>query len=153
MIFWRGKASYLYSTAITIRGSQRKPREGSDRLEDDSEAFGKLTVPEGTFGKSFRRLMKLRQSHRVGPSRVESRRLELILRTRENSRTSSRMTLRTSGKFPEPEGTFGKDFQRLLKLQQSYRVIPSRVKEVLNIVFQLWQLSSNSVKPLWPGLW
>ena len=60
MIFWRGKASYLYSTAITIWGSQRKLREGSDRLEDDFEAFGKFSVPKGTFGKSFQRLLKLR---------------------------------------------------------------------------------------------
>src|ERR1700735_651767 len=109
MIFWRGKASYLYSTAITIRGSQRKLREGSDHLEDDSEAFRKFPVPEGTFEKSFQRLLKLWQSHRVGLSQVESRRLELIPRTRENARTSSRMTLRTSGKFPVPEGTFGED--------------------------------------------
>src|ERR1700685_2726596 len=134
MIFWRGKALYLYSTAITIRESQRKLREGADRLEDDSETFGKLPVPEGTFGKSFRRLLKLRQSHRVGPSQVESRRLELVPRTRENARTSSRMTLRTSGKFSVTEGTFGKDFRRLPKLQRSYRVIPSRVQAGLNIV-------------------
>src|ERR1700691_418947 len=127
MIFWGGKASYLCSTMITIQGSQKKPREGSDCLEDDSEAFGKFPVPEGTSGKSFRRLLKLRRSHRVGPSRVESRRLELVLRTRENARTSSRMTLRTLGKFPVPEGTFGKDFQSLPKLWRSYRVIPSRV--------------------------
>src|SRR6202042_667549 len=138
MIFWRGKASYLYSTVITIWGSQRKPREGSDHLEDDSEAFEKFPVPEGTFGKSFRRLLKLWQSHRVGPSQVESRRLELVLRTRENAWTFLRMTLRTSGKFPVPEGTFGKDFQRLPKLWQSYRVILSRFEEALNIVFQLW---------------
>src|ERR1700727_2412867 len=135
MIFWRGETSYLYSTVITIRGSQRKPREGSDCLEDDSEAFRKFPVPEGTFGKSFRRLLKLRQSHRVGPSRVESRRLELIPRTRENARTSSRMTLRTLGKFPVPEGTFGKNFRRLPKLWGSYRVIPSQVEVALNIVF------------------
>src|SRR6202142_4732262 len=128
MIFWRGKALYLYSTVITIRGSQKKPRRGSDRLEDDSEAFGKFPVPKGTFGKSFQRLLRLRQSHRVGPSRVESRRLELVPRTRENARTSSKMTLRTSGKFPVPEGTFGKDFRRLPKLRRSYRVIPSRVE-------------------------
>ena len=66
--FWRGKASYLYSTAITIQGSQKKPREGSDCLEDDSEAFGKFPVPEGIFGKSVQRLVKLQQRHRVGPS-------------------------------------------------------------------------------------
>src|SRR6202035_4467205 len=96
MIFWRGKASYLYSTVITIRGSQRKPREGSDCLEDDSEAFGKFPVPEGSFGKSLRGLLKLRQSHRV---------------------------------------------------------IQSRLEETLNIVFRLWHPSSNSAKPLRPGLW
>ena len=81
IIFGRGKASYLYSTAITIRGLQRKPREGSDRLEDDSKAFRKFPVPEGTFGKGFQRLAKLQQCHVVGPGQVESRRLELILRT------------------------------------------------------------------------
>ena len=51
MIFWRGKALYLYSTAITIRESQRKPREGSDCLKDDSEAFRTFLVPEGTLGR------------------------------------------------------------------------------------------------------
>src|ERR1700683_1846778 len=99
---------------------------------------GNLPVPEGTFGKDLQRLPKLQQSHGVSPSRVESRRLELIPRTRENARTSSRMPLRTSGKFPVPEGTFGKDFRRLPKLRRSYRVIPSRVEVALNIVFRLW---------------
>ena len=124
MIFWRGRA-LLYSTAITIRESQRKLREGLDCLEDDSEVFGKFPVPERTFGKSFQRLVKLQQSHRVTPSRVESRRLELVLRTQENAWTFSRMALKTSGKFLVPEEAFGKNFQRLLKLRQSYRVIPS----------------------------
>src|ERR1700683_1040958 len=99
---------------------------------------GELPVPEGAFGKNLQGLPKLWQSHRANPSRVESRRLELVLRTRENARTSSRVTLRTSGKFPVPEGTFGKDLQRLPKLRQSYRVIPSRVEEASNIVFPLW---------------
>src|ERR1700691_1218757 len=89
----------------------------------------------------------------IGPSQVESRRLELIPRTQENAQTYSRMTLRTSGKFPVPEGTFGKDFRRLPKLRRSYRVIPSRVEVALNILFRLWYTSSNSAKPLWPGLW
>ena len=125
MIFWRGKALYLYSTAITIRGSQRKLREGLDRLEDDSEAFRKFPVPEGTFGKSFRRLTKPRQSHRVSPSRVESRRLELVLRTQENARTSLRMTLRTSGKFQcpkEPLGRISEGYQSFGKATESFRV-------------------------------
>src|SRR6202453_5164951 len=99
---------------------------------------GKLPVPKGTFGKDLQRLPKLQRSHGVGPSRVESRRLELVLRTQENAWTSLRMTLRTSGKFPVPEGTFGKDFQRSPKPRQSYRVIPSQVEEALNIVFPLW---------------
>ena len=138
MIFWRGRASYLYSTVITIRGSQRKPREDSDRSEDDSEALGETLSTRRNLWEESTRPPKLWQSHRVDPSRVESRRLELVLRTRENARTSSRMTLRTSGKFPVPEGTFGKDFRRLPKLRRSHRVIPSRVEEVLNIVFRLW---------------
>src|ERR1700683_791689 len=98
--------------------------------------LGKLPVPEGTFGKDLRRLPKLQRSHGVGPSRVESRRLELVLRTRENAQTSSRMTLRTLGKLPVPKRTFGKDFRRLPKLWRSYRVILSQVEEALNIVFQ-----------------
>src|ERR1700733_3196962 len=119
MIFWRGKASYLYSTAITIRGSQRKPREGSDRLEDDSEAFGKLPVPEGTFGKSFQRLLKLRQSHRVSPSQVESRRLEFVPRIQENAWTSSRMTLRTSGEIPSARRNLWEGFPKVTKASKA----------------------------------
>ena len=115
MIFWRGKASYLYSTAVTIQGLQRKPREGSDRLEDDSKAFRKFPVPKGTFGKSFWRLVKLWQSHRVGLSWVESRRLEPIQRTRENARTSSRMTLRTSGEIPSAWRNLWEGFPKVTK--------------------------------------
>src|ERR1700677_2236529 len=44
---------------------------------------GKLPVPKGTFGKDLRRLPKLQRSHGAGLSRVESRRLELVLRTQE----------------------------------------------------------------------
>ncbi len=53
IIFWRGKASYLYSTMGNIRGLQRKLREDSDSLKDDSEVFRKFLVPEGIFGKGF----------------------------------------------------------------------------------------------------
>ena len=138
MIFWRGKASYLYSTVITIWGSQRKLREGSDRLEDDSEAFGKLPVPEGTFGKSFRRLMKLRQSHRVGPSRVESRRLELVLRTQENARTSLRMTLRTSGKFQCPK-------EPLAKLQSHSELSRGGLEHCIPVMVTEFKLSEATL--------
>jgi hypothetical protein len=33
---------YLYSTAVSIQKSQRKLREFSGRLEDDSEVFGEI---------------------------------------------------------------------------------------------------------------
>ena len=39
MIFWRGKALYLYGTGRVIQGSQRKLRECSGFLEDDSDDF------------------------------------------------------------------------------------------------------------------
>ena len=53
MIFWRGKASYLYSSEIVIQKSQEKLRECSGFLKDDSEVFRKFLVPEGTFEKGF----------------------------------------------------------------------------------------------------
>jgi hypothetical protein len=39
MIFWRGKALYLYGTRRAIQGSQRKLREHLGFLEDDSDDF------------------------------------------------------------------------------------------------------------------
>ena len=43
MIFLRGKALYLYSTVVTTRELQRKPRECSGFLEDDSNSFGEIS--------------------------------------------------------------------------------------------------------------
>ena len=68
MIFWRSKALYLYSTVDNICGSQGKSRESPDCLEDDSEAFGEIPVPKGTFGKDFR---SFREAYRVSLSRVK----------------------------------------------------------------------------------
>ena len=34
MIFWRGKALYLYGTGRVIQGSQRKPKEGLGFLKE-----------------------------------------------------------------------------------------------------------------------
>ena len=42
MIFWRGKASYLYGTGKAIWGLQWKPREHSDFLKDDSDDFREI---------------------------------------------------------------------------------------------------------------
>ena len=53
MIFWRGRASYLYSTAISIQESQRKPREGSDHLKDDSEVFGETPSTRRNLWEGF----------------------------------------------------------------------------------------------------
>jgi hypothetical protein len=51
MIFWRGKASYLYGTGKAIWGLQWKPREHSGFLEDDSDGFreipGNRRISEG----------------------------------------------------------------------------------------------------------
>ena len=42
MIFWRGKALYLYGTEKYIWGSQGKLREHLGFLKDDSDGFGKI---------------------------------------------------------------------------------------------------------------
>jgi hypothetical protein len=52
MIFWRGRASYLYSTKRDIRGSQGKLREHLGFLEA-LMASGKFLIPEGTSRKDF----------------------------------------------------------------------------------------------------
>jgi hypothetical protein len=39
MIFWRGKALYLYGTGRAIQESQRKLREHLGFLKDDSDDF------------------------------------------------------------------------------------------------------------------
>src|ERR1700683_3924785 len=95
MIFHRGRASHLYGTKRDIRESQRKPRERSGSLEDDSDGFGE---------------------------------------------------------FLGPEGTSIKEVQKLLKPWQCHRATPSRVESTLNIIFQLWQPSSNSAKSPRPVL-
>jgi len=124
MILWRGKASYLYSTVITIR-DHKGNREKAWTVSRMTLRLWKFPVPEGTFGKSFWRLLKLWQSHRVSLSRVESRRLELIPRTWENARTSLKMTLRTSGNsqcLKEPLGRIFKGYQSFCKATESFQV-------------------------------
>ena len=43
MIFWRGKASYLYGTEKNIQESQGKLREHLGFLKDDSNGFGEIS--------------------------------------------------------------------------------------------------------------
>ena len=100
-------------------------KETERRLEPSRGWLWSLREIPRTQRNLWEEFPKLQQSHRVGLSRVESRRLELIPRTQENARTSSRMTLRTSGKFPVPEGTFGKDsegYRSFGKATESFRV-------------------------------
>ena len=52
----RGRASYLYSTESDIQGLQRKPRECSGLLKDDSDGFGEFLGPEGSSIKEVQKL-------------------------------------------------------------------------------------------------
>ena len=133
MIFWRGKALYLYSTTITIRESQRKPREGSDCLKDDSEAFRKFPVPEKTFGK-------VAEASAKPQSRSESSRVK---KTWTCSKNFSDFFEDDSEDFEEISSAwrnlwdgFPKVTEASVKLQSHSQ--SSRVEEALNIVFQLW---------------
>ena len=58
MIFWRGKALYLYSTRRAIQGSQRKLREHLGFLEDDSNNFGKILSTRGNLWKGFPKVVE-----------------------------------------------------------------------------------------------
>ena len=58
MIFCSGRASYLYGTERDIWGSQRKPREHSCLLEDDSDGFREIPGMEGTSRKDVQKLAK-----------------------------------------------------------------------------------------------
>ena len=58
MIFWRGKASHLYSSEIVIQGSQRKLREHSGFLEDDSDNFGEIPSTQRNLWEGFLKVIK-----------------------------------------------------------------------------------------------
>ena len=63
MIFWRGKASYLYSTVVAIQGSWRKPRECSDFLEDDSNGFGEIPSAWESLWEGFPKVVEASASY------------------------------------------------------------------------------------------
>ena len=58
MIFWRGKALYLYSTVVSIRELQRKPREHLGFLEDDSNDFGEIPSTRRNLWEGFPKAVK-----------------------------------------------------------------------------------------------
>src|ERR1700685_2628090 len=58
MIFLRGKASYLYSTVVATWGLQRKLRECSGFLKDDSNSFGEIPSPRESLWKGFLKVVE-----------------------------------------------------------------------------------------------
>ena len=58
MIFWRGKASYLYDSEIVIQESQRKPRECSGFFEDDSNDFREIPGTQRNFWEGFPKVIE-----------------------------------------------------------------------------------------------
>ena len=58
MIFWRGKASYLYSTVVSIWESQRKPRECSGFLKDDSNDFREIPSTQRNLWEGFLKVVE-----------------------------------------------------------------------------------------------
>src|ERR1700691_5672707 len=63
MIFWRGKASYLYSTVVSTQGPQRKPRERLGFLEDDSNGFGEIPSARESLWEGFLKVVKASASY------------------------------------------------------------------------------------------
>jgi len=59
MIFWRGKASYLYNSKIVIRESQRKPRKYSGFFEDDFNNFREIPSIRRNFWKGFPKVVEV----------------------------------------------------------------------------------------------
>jgi hypothetical protein len=58
MIFWRGRALCLYSTAISIWESQRKLREHSGFLEDDSNDLGEIPSTQRNLWEGFPKVVE-----------------------------------------------------------------------------------------------
>ena len=58
MIFWRGKALYLYSTVVSIWELQRKPREHLGFLKDDSNDFGEIPSTQGNLWEGFLKVVE-----------------------------------------------------------------------------------------------
>ena len=103
MIFWRGRASYLYSTAITIWGLQRKPREDSDRFKDDSEAFGETPSTRRNLWEGFTKATEASVKPR---SRSESSRVKETWTRSKNPRECSDFLKDDSEDFGEIPSTW-----------------------------------------------
>ena len=59
MTFWRGKASYLYSTVVATQEPQRKPRECLGFLEDDSNGFGEIPSTRESLWEGFPKVIEV----------------------------------------------------------------------------------------------
>ena len=89
MIFWRGKASYLYSTVVAIWGSWRKLREHSDFLKDDSNGFGKIHSAQESLWEGFSKVVKASASY-WSQSDSSLRNLNIVFRFRQLSSNSAK---------------------------------------------------------------
>src|ERR1700691_4006278 len=72
MIFLRGNASYLYSTVVTTWGPQRKLRERSCFLKDDSNSFGEIPSTRESLWEGFPKVIE------ASIKLLESVRLEFV---------------------------------------------------------------------------
>jgi hypothetical protein len=160
MIFWRGKALYLYSTVVNILGLQRKRWEGLDHLEDDFEVFRKFPVPEGTFGKSFWRLVKLQRSHRVKETWTCSKNLRECLDFLKDDSEDFKKTLSTrrnpwegflkvteaSEKLrSHPELSQGSLEHYLLVMVTKFKLSKATLARALVALHSIWRLVSSFV--------
>ena len=58
MIFWRGKALYLYGTGKAIWELQRKLKEHSGFLEDDSNGLGEILSTQRNLWEGFPKVVE-----------------------------------------------------------------------------------------------
>ena len=58
MIFWRGKALFLYDSEIVIQESQTKLRECLGFLKDDSNDFGEIPSTQRNFWEGFPKVIE-----------------------------------------------------------------------------------------------
>ena len=82
IIFWRGKASYLYykySTEKDIQGSQGKPRECSGFLEDDSNDFREILSTQENLWEGFPKVAEALASSQSQPD-LSLRNLNIVFR-------------------------------------------------------------------------
>ena len=138
MIFLRGEASYLYSTAITIRGS---PKETERRLGPSWGWLWSLQEIPSTQRNLWEEFLKVAEASVKPQSQSKSSRVKETWTHSKNLRECLDFLEDGSEDFEEIPSTWRKlweGFPKATEVRQSYRVIPSWVEEALNIVFRLW---------------